>query len=74
MSLGLRRQNRFLCVEQNDPAGTVFSDHMNLDRCSEVTITDQGAGLVSVLFLDAQRQFTITPSGVMETRAKECCP
>lgn len=70
MSLGLRRSNRFLCVEQNDPTGTVFSDHMNLDRCSEVTITDQGAGLVSVLFTDAQRQFTITPDGRLETRAR----
>lgn len=73
MAIGLRWWgNRFLCVEANDPAGTVFSDHVNLDRCGEVAIRDEGNGLVSVLFVDAQRQFTITdpPNPRFETRAR----
>ncbi len=70
--IGLRWSNRFLCVPPlaNNPRGEVFSDHMDLDRCGEVIVKDEGEGWISVLFDEAQWQLAIEPDGRFTTRAK----
>ncbi len=72
MSVGLRYAGKYLCVPSNDPAKRVYTDHVNLDRCGEVIITEHGNGRISVLFDETQLQFCITdpPNQKFETRPK----
>lgn len=59
---------RYLCVEPNPVWNyQVFTDHHKVDECGEVVITQHGS-YVDVLFKQANRQFTITPDGKLESR------
>jgi hypothetical protein len=57
VSIGLTFDGKFLCVPPGQ--ATVFADHAGLDRCGEVKVKDEGHGLVSILFDEAQLQFTV---------------
>jgi hypothetical protein len=57
MAIGLTFDGKFLCVPPGQ--ATVFADHAQLDRCGEVKVKDEGHGIVSILFDEAQRQFCV---------------
>lgn len=47
-----------------------YQDRPAANGWESATVTDLGGGQVDVLFEEAKREFTITPEGALQTRAK----